>query len=467
MGGMGKTTLAQLVYNDGEVKSNFDKRIWVCVSDPFDEVRIANAIIEGLTDSVSNFTELESLLKHIHESVSKTKFLLVLDDVWTEEYNKWEPLYNSLNNGHQGSKILVTTRKSTVAGMMESIDIIDMEELSKDGSWLLFKRLAFFDRPQQECEKLENIGREIVGKCKGLPLALKTVGSLLRFKKTREQWQRILDNEIWKLEELEKGLFPPLLLSYNDMPSMIKRCFSYCAVFPKDYEIRKDELVILWMAQGYLSLKQNQELEIVGEESFDRLALCSFFQDFKKDDDDNIITCKMHDIVHDFAQFLVKNECFTMGTSSDGESSCSYENARHLKMTLEDERASFPTNIGSIFKLRSLLVRWECKDCSSISNCLPNLFKQLTCLRALELHEVRWSFDYPITIKRITQIPSEIGKLIHLRYLCMISLEGLKELPESLCELYNLKNFESEFLFQTRKATSRDGEVNQSKASDK
>ncbi|KAI9159658.1 hypothetical protein LWI28_000691 [Acer negundo] len=187
------------------------------------------------------------------------------------------------------------------------------------------------------------------------------------------------------------------------------------------------------MAQGYLGLKQNQELEIVvGEKYFDMLAMCSFFQDFKKDDDDNIITCKMHDIVHDFAQFLVKDECFTMGTSSDGESSCSYGNARHLKMTLEDEEASFPINICSIFKIRSLIVRWKYNDSSSISNYLSNLFKQLTSLRALELNEV-FGFN------QITKIPSEIGKLIHLRYLNMSLLEGIKELPETLCELYNLQ----------------------------
>ncbi|KAI9160156.1 hypothetical protein LWI28_005629 [Acer negundo] len=117
------------------------------------------------------------------------------------------------------------------------------------------------------------------------------------------------------------------------------------------------------MAQGYLGFKQNQELEVVGEEYFDMLAMCSFFLDFIKDDGDNIIACKMHDIVHDFAQFLVKNECFTMGTSSDGESSCSYGNAHHLKMTLEDEQASFPTNI---FKLRSLFVEWSFEDSSSL-----------------------------------------------------------------------------------------------------
>ncbi|KAL5822736.1 hypothetical protein ACOSQ3_020653 [Xanthoceras sorbifolium] len=245
MGGIGKTTLAQLAYNDIEIMSKFDKRIWVCVSDPFDEVRIARAIIEGLRGQHTHLVEFQSLLECICETIVNKKFLLILDDVWTEDFDKWRPLYSSLNNGlHRESKILVTTRKEKVARMMKSIDVIPIGCLSVDKSWSLFKQLSFCDRPSDECETLEDLGREIVGKCKGLPLAIKSVGSLLRFKRTRDQWQTILDSEIWKLEEM-KGLFPPLLLSYNDLPSMVKRCFSYCAIFPKDYKMKKNELVRL------------------------------------------------------------------------------------------------------------------------------------------------------------------------------------------------------------------------------
>ncbi|KAK3219945.1 hypothetical protein Dsin_013915 [Dipteronia sinensis] len=422
-GGIGKTTLAQLAYNDALIRAKFDHRIWVCVSDPFDEVRIARAIIEGLRGQATNLVEFQSLLECIRDTIVNKKFLLILDDVWIEKDDKWGPLYNSLNNGlHSESKVLITTRKEIVARMMKSTDVINIGVLSLDESWSLFTQLAFWDRSHEECEELENIGREIVGKCKGLPLAIKTTGSLLGFKKTRDQWQRILDSEMWKLKELEKDLFPPLLLSYNDLSSMVKRCFSYCAIFPKDYVMKKDELIKLWMAQGYLNLEHDEEIEIIGGEYFNTLALHSFFQEFKKDGNGNIYECKMHDIVHDFAQFLVKNECFSKeiygGEKASLDVSC--EKARHSMLIL---KSSSNVNIYSVQKLRSLLIE-------GTSSFPPDLFKHMTCLRSLKLNR---SWD--------NKIPSEIGKLVHLRYLNMSGL-GFKELPETLCCLYNLQTLD-------------------------
>ncbi|KAL5757758.1 hypothetical protein ACOSP7_020369 [Xanthoceras sorbifolium] len=350
-------------------------------------------------------------------------------------------LYSSLNNGlHRESKILVTTRKDKVARVMKSIDVIPIGLLSVDKSWSLFKQLAFYDRSSEECKTFVDLGREIVGKCKGLPLAIKTIGSLLRFKRTRDQWRRILDSELWKLKEIERGLFPPLLLSYNDLPSKVKRCFSYCAIYPKDYNIEKDELIRLWIAQGYLGLEQDEEIEIVGEECFDTLAMHSFFQDFTKYDDGNIYMCKMHDIVHDFAQFLAKNECsmkeidggeepsgcstkeIDSGEEPNGNINVSSGKTRHLMLIL---KRSDPVNISSVQKLRSLLIKggYESPSMGCFS---PILFEQLTCLRALKLSN---SWD--------NNIPSEIGKLIHLKYLNMSRL-NIRELPETLCCLYNL-----------------------------
>ncbi|KAH9689100.1 hypothetical protein KPL70_015354 [Citrus sinensis] len=121
MGGIGKTTLAQFAYNSGDVEKNFEKRIWVCVSDPFDEFRIARAIIEALTDSAPNVGEFQSLMQYFEKHVAGKKFLLVLDDVWNEDYSKWEPFYNCLKSGFHGSKILITTRKETVARITGSM----------------------------------------------------------------------------------------------------------------------------------------------------------------------------------------------------------------------------------------------------------------------------------------------------------------------------------------------------------
>ncbi|XP_031272482.1 putative disease resistance protein RGA3 [Pistacia vera] len=290
MGGIGKTTLARIAYNDNQIEENFDERIWVCVSYSFDEYRIAKAIVESLKGSTSEVVELDSLLNMIRESIVGKKFLLVLDDVWTEDYSKWKPLYHCLKNGLYGSKILITTRVETVARMMDSIDIININPLSEEKCWELFSKIALSGRTREECENLEEIGRKIVGKCRGQPLAARIVGSLLRFRKHREEWLRILEGlELNRSDVYEQDSFSLLLLSYQGLPSTIQQCFSYCAIFPKGYRIDKEKLIKLWMAQGFLGLENNTDMERVGEEYFNDLVTRSFLQDFEEDSDDERI----------------------------------------------------------------------------------------------------------------------------------------------------------------------------------
>ncbi|KAH9754927.1 hypothetical protein KPL71_015597 [Citrus sinensis] len=363
MGGIGKTTLAQFAYNNVDVKKKFEKRMWICVSELFDEFRIARAIIEALTGSASNFGEFQSLMQHIQECVQRKKFLLVLDDVWNEDYCKWEPFYHCLKDGLHESKILITTRKETVACIMGSTNIISINVLSEMGCWLVFEPLAFSGKSTVERENLEEIGREITRKCKGLPLAAKTIACLLRSKNTEKEWQNILESEIWEIEEVEKGLLAPLLLSYNELPPKIKQCFTYCAVFPKDYRIWKYKLIELWMAQGYLSEKGPKEMEDIGEEYFNTLASRSFFQDLERERDGKIYACKMHDIVHDFAQFLCMNECFALEIHSAENSFMSnlrelpqgigkLRKLMHLENDQTDSLRYLPVGIGELISLR-------------------------------------------------------------------------------------------------------------------
>ncbi|KAH9688997.1 hypothetical protein KPL70_015302 [Citrus sinensis] len=450
MGGIGKTTLAQFAYNNDDVKKNFKKRIWVCVSEPFDEFRIARAIIEALTGSASNFGEFQSLMQHIQECVEGEKFLLVLDDVWNEDYCKWEPFYYCLKNCLHGSKILITTRKETVACIMGSTDVISVNVLSEMECWSVFESLAFFGKSMEGCENLKKIGREIVGKCKGLPLAVKTIGSLLRSKNTEEEWQNILKSEIWDHEVVERGLLAPLLLSYNELPSKVKHCFSYCAVFPKDLEIRKYKLIELWMAQGYLNEKGNKEMEDKGEEYFNILASSSFFQEFERDGDGKVYKCKMHDLVHDLAQFICRNECLTVEIPGGEESiMSSFEQKKvlHLRLTI-DEGTSVPiaiwNNVKRMRRLRSLLVEGD--EYSWSSEVLPQLFGKLTCLRALELN----ASDMWSCVNHINEIPKNIEKLIHLKYLSLAHQEWIQKLPETLCELYNLERLNVSGCFNLR-----------------
>ncbi|KAK9278968.1 hypothetical protein L1049_028550 [Liquidambar formosana] len=427
MGGIGKTTLTQLAYNDVDVKAHFDRRIWVCVSDPFDEIGIAKKIAKELGGSDPSSLDWEDLPQRINESVAGKKFLLVLDDVWPHDYRKWEPLEQSLRSGSQGSRILVTTRDTRVAKKMGATYIHPLVGLSKEVCWSMFSRMAFFGRSVDNCEELEEIGREIANKCKGLPLAAKTLGGLMRFKETKQEWRNVLDSKMWELEDVEKGLFAPILLSYYDLPPALKRCFSYCAIFPKDRCIETEELIQLWMAQGYLSSRRSIEMEMIGREYFDNLAMRSFFQDFEKNEDDGTIEfCKMHDIVHDFAQFLTEDECFIMeACGKEVRVNSSYPKFRHSSIVLT-VGAPFPDSILISEYLHTLLAL----PGFHFANAPPEVFRRLKYLRALDLRGTL-----------IRELPRDVGTLIHLRYL-NLSCNLFENLPERVCDLCNLQTLD-------------------------
>jgi Leucine-rich repeat (LRR) protein len=198
-------------------------------------------------------------------------------------------------------------------------------------------------------------------------------------------------------------------------------------MFPKDYEMGKDELVKMWIAQGYLKETSGGEMEAVGEQYFQVLAARSFFQDFGTDEDEGM-KFKMHDIVHDFAQYMTKNECLTMDcTLGEATMETSIERVRHLSMMLSKE-TSFPVSIHKAKGLRSLLI--DTRD-PSLGAALPYVFKQLTCIRSLNL-----------TGSSIKEIPNKVGKLIHLRHLNLARCGELESLPETMCDLCNLQSLD-------------------------
>ncbi|GLU08768.1 hypothetical protein SLE2022_256580 [Rubroshorea leprosula] len=434
MGGLGKTALAQLIYNDNEVKKHFDRVIWVCVSDLFDEKKVARAIIQGLEELRDNAAyglesnPLQVLLERISSSIQGMKYFLVLDDVWdSNKGERWEGLKTTFKLGAPGSRILVTTRDVEVAKMMgsSSSQIISLEKLGDKQCWSIIKHIALEGRDDQD---LEEIGREIAEKCKGLPLAAKTLGSLLKSKRSKSEWQRVLDSEIWELEMAQKHIFAPLLLSYYDLPPPAKRCFMYCVLFPKDHYIFPHVLIPQWMAMGYLGWDGNADLESKGKEYFHILVERSFFQDFQMFEGE-IYSCKMHDIVHDFAQYLAENEFVTKEINSDHLTIDGSKN-RHLTVMI-DKRISFPTSISGAKKLRALITFTG--EGALTCEALGSLFNHCRRLRVL-------IFGWPDGTDHLCkEIPEEIGKLIHLRFLHLGSNKKLERLPEALCNLLNLE----------------------------
>ncbi|XXG52454.1 hypothetical protein AAC387_Pa03g0791 [Persea americana] len=255
---------------------------WICVSYDFDIIRLGNEVIERATRDNPSLSNAEELQRRLGETLSGKKFLLVLDDVWNEEPEKWYRLRDLLLCGGRGHTIVVTTRSPKVASIMSNIRPHILKPLSEDGCWSLFCQRAF-GNPRAD-PNLEPIGRHIVGKCKGNPLAVTTVGGLLQDKRSERRWKSVRDSEMWSLpEETENGILPTLRLSYNYLRPHLKQCFAFCAIFPQNYQIEKELVIKLWMAHGFIPTDQEglKELEDIGDEVFDELVMWSFFQDVK------------------------------------------------------------------------------------------------------------------------------------------------------------------------------------------
>ncbi|KAL8556677.1 hypothetical protein ACS0TY_004213 [Phlomoides rotata] len=446
-GGLGKTTLAQLFYNHSRVKRSFDPRIWICVSNPFDRAAITKGILESIEKGSSQGADqLDELLKRLSERIEGKKFLLVLDDVWTEDRRDWEFLRNFLNCGGAGRKILVTTRSERVAQTMGKSEIFRPGLLSDDDCWLILCRTAGLER--NEVEIFVDIGKEIAKKCSGLPLAATTLGGILCFKERLTEWENVLNDEIWQIQEAEDELFRPLRMSYKELSPTQNQCFSYCAAFPKDYVIDVESLIGNWMALGYLG-SNSDDMELKGKECFDVLAMRSLFQDFKKDYYSNeIYSCKMHDIVHDFAQYLMMSGMEEAGGVEVAAEMNPSQVSNHVDefCTLYCDGDSPPNLCNRFVRLRVLSL--ERRRLQGV----PHEMDKLIHLRWLDLsgnklskEDLKFIFQlyFLQTLKlsdcSLEEIPKEIGNLSHLRHL-NLSKNELKELPSEIGNLKQLRH---------------------------
>ncbi|KAL5718985.1 hypothetical protein ACHQM5_011829 [Ranunculus cassubicifolius] len=417
IGGLGKTTLAQVIYNEERIAETFNTRIWVCVSEDFSVKRLIKMIIASLSGAECELEGLDPLQKRLKELLSGKKFLLVLDDVWSENQDLWENFKCSLNCGANGSSIIITTRLSTVAEIMGTSSRYELKPLSYEYCWALFKARAF--GMESENESLEAIGKQIVEKCRGVPLVAKALGGTLRFERDEIMWNSVRDSDIWELEEDRDNILPSLRLSYNHLPSYLRQCFVYCSIYPKDHDIEIEELVQLWMANEFLQSDGRMELEDVGNHIFDQLVLRSFLQDVEKDNKGKPIRCKMHDLMHDLACSVARAECYSFVGGNN-----IYiipKTVRHLLIY----RAQCPRNFVQHLGKSHPLLHTCLFDRLPSDPQIEFVFKNLISLRVFRATYV-------------SNLPRSIGKLKHLRYLDLTWYPS-NELPKSICSLRNLQ----------------------------
>jgi hypothetical protein len=281
-GGIGKTTLAKLVFNDDRMQS-FELRLWVYVSPHFDLKMIGKSIISQIRGKVDDLGDLQSASNCLEETLGGKSCMIVLDDLWENNCFQLGELMLMLGNFKKESmiRVIVTTRIEKVARSIGTVTPYKLNPLSDDHCWTMFKQIAF--QPPStlggDQNVLETIGWEIAKKCKGVPLAAQALGFMLRTKDVAE-WINVRDSDVWHGSSSTDDLLPSLKLSYYQMPHYLKLCFSYCSVLPKGCEIQRANLIQQWISLGFIqSIPGNHKtLEKIGENYVNELLGMSFLQ---------------------------------------------------------------------------------------------------------------------------------------------------------------------------------------------
>uniref|UniRef100_A0A2C9VHE4 Uncharacterized protein n=1 Tax=Manihot esculenta TaxID=3983 RepID=A0A2C9VHE4_MANES len=442
MGGLGKTTLAQIIFNDELIKNSFERRIWVCVSDPFDVKMVVRKILESATEKKPEDLELEALKSQLGRIIDGKKYLLVLDDVWNENREKWQNLKRLLVGGSSGSKILITTRSKKVADISSTMAPHVLKGLSPDDSWSLFLRVAL-EGQEPEHANVREIGEEILKKCCGVPLAIKTIASLLYEKNPETEWLLFSRNELSRISQDDNDIMPTLKLSYDHLPSHLKHCFAYCALYPKDYEFDVKTLIHLWVVQGFIvSPSRSDCVEDIGLEYFMKLWWRSFFQEVKKDRYGNVKSCKMHDLMHDLATTVGGTRIQLV--NSDADALNIDEKISHVALNLDVAPQEILNNAKRLLSF-FLLGKHDYDELF--------IHKNLWCLRAYDMgnHSIK-KVDNSIKIlkhlryldvsrnRKLRALPNSITDLLNLQVLNVSGCDQLQELPKDIKKLVNLRH---------------------------
>ncbi|KAK9281221.1 hypothetical protein L1049_004116 [Liquidambar formosana] len=315
MGGVGKTTLAKLVAKDlvesdrinGDL--HFDLIMWVWVSKDFDLRTLLKKIIVAATKNLCQDLPLEELQRKVRGILCKKKYILVLDDVWNTNVQKWAELKGLLTDDVVRSVILATTRDMEVAQIMSNPNSrFELGDLSEEDSSSLFQELAFNPGPMDE--RLLAIGEEMRKKCGGNPLAISTLAGLLRVRDTQSEWSYV-KNQLWNLAQENNHILPKLRRSYVCLPFQLRRCFAICWKFEKGQPIDKAALIRLWKEERLIvrplngglenTGQLNRSLEDIGDDYIKILRKRSLFESLNVDAQGNILSCNMHILMHDLA----------------------------------------------------------------------------------------------------------------------------------------------------------------------
>lgn len=423
VGGVGKTTLARLVYNDEALGRNFRFKYWVSLGNGlrFNVERIGEAICS------KKFTSLVDLMNGVRRELLRKRFLVVLDNLCIEEMDLWFMLINSFNVGSPGSTVLMTTRSVEAAESLGSMPLYYLQPLHDADCLDMLWKVALLPREEKEEKQnieLLQISEILVAQCRGLPLAVKVLGALLPYNGEIGDWLSAATLAFLELQKYSStsNILPVLRLSYDLLPSNLKQCFAYCSIFPRKYWIRKEKLLQLWKSEGFLQTSGSSEnFDDIAEDCFMTLLRRIFFEDILRDESGNMF-CRMHDVVYDFVSTVSLTTCSVVGP---GSSKIVSKELHRCSLVFESEPSAPLRYLSNKEDLQTLLF------ISSKFDSIPDaIFSRLSHLHVLDFSQ-----------SGISELPVSLGALKHLRYLDA-SRTYIRKIPETISNLKYLQTLE-------------------------
>ncbi|KAL3812446.1 hypothetical protein ACJIZ3_013714 [Penstemon smallii] len=508
MGGIGKTALTRKIYHHTEVRSHFHAFAWVCISRKWREEeilkRILNKLVPENREHINGMNDISELVKELFEVQKMKKCLVVLDDVW--EKDVWKSLRPAFPNRKLGSKVLLTTRNKEIALHIDTDTkcfSYEQRHLNEDESWELLKKKAFpgihmevedefasgdeyedarssmdsfhsclsdeetdeilgnVNTPRSECdiqdirvqEDIEKIGKEMVGLCGGLPLAIIVLGGLLMTKSTLNEWRKVHQNfnsHLRRRRSLQENgiVYEVLALSYHDLPYQVKPCFLHLGNFPEDYEIPTRKLFQLWAAEGFIlsdchPSEEQESIMDIGERYLRELVQRCMVQIKVEESTLCLKSCQLHDLTRELCLLKGKEENFLIriplsddpkliGSSSSSSNSTSTSLIHRLAISVDsDIEKYFPPESENLDHVRSAVFFSRLMNRKHLQSTLELLCNGFKLLRVLDLER----FDFG------EKLCKDIGNLVHLRYLSLRGSQFYK-LPSSIGKLKFLQTLD-------------------------
>ncbi|KAL3833232.1 hypothetical protein ACJIZ3_007968 [Penstemon smallii] len=431
MPGLGKTTLAKKVFEDPLIASHFQLRAWCCVSQEYNKkdmlLNILCSVLE-LNDLIRR-KSAEDLSVILHKQLTGRRYLILVDDVWNIE--AWDDLRRSFPNNNIGSRIMLTSRNKAIGlQAIYRVNHLELRYLTDDESWDLLKAKVFRNKP---CPlDLLHVGKKIAGKCKGLPLGVVVVAGLL-LKSAEEElgfWKQVEENLSLHIASDSQGhLMQVLELSYKFLPNYLRPLFLYLGAFPEDKEIPAENLIWLWIAEGFIQKSELMTLEAQARKHLMDLIDRSLVMVAEKSYNGNVKTCRVHDLLHEFCLGTANKDSFLQQIHVYDESVVPDSIISQWRLSMCLKRIALYTPSPSITPPLHSFLFFNSGNIPLWDDVVKSVFCMSKLLRVLHLES---------TIIE-DELKSDLMMMVHLRYLSVWAGWNWESIPSSIFSFWKLE----------------------------